>query len=325
MGSRMKLDVPLSENLARELHAFWERIFGGPGDIPLEVFLGREQEHNHNSVYLMRRGPRLAGTCNLTISKSVPTLGGFGEVATEPEFRGYGIATKLCGQAVEDFRSLGGQALFLATGNPDAARVYCRVGWRRLAGCNVMANIVTDDSPEDFLVDYFRAIDAPIAIAPATPAVRIPMIPLIVMPHDWQVLDANLTSMYSTRYCLQSSCMGLYPRYESVTEDGCGAWFAARAVAGHVVGLSTARLDCLGNCRVDGFVHKRFLDSWRDLIQAAVDWGLNHGAPVIRVLVSIEDEEKRALFESVGFGGSCPGKEFDLGGRYMRSVWMERR
>ena len=54
-----KLEVPLPEDLARELYAFWERIFG-PGDMPLELFLGSERRHNDNTVYMMRQG-RAAG------------------------------------------------------------------------------------------------------------------------------------------------------------------------------------------------------------------------------------------------------------------------
>ena len=98
-----KLEVPLPEDLARELYAFWERIFG-PGDMPLELFLGSERRHNDNTVYLMRQGERLAGTCMLTVSRAAPMLGGFGEVATEPDLRRGGVATRVCSAAVEDFR-----------------------------------------------------------------------------------------------------------------------------------------------------------------------------------------------------------------------------
>ena len=282
-------------------------------DFPPEVFLGSERRHNQNTVYLRRRGTRLAGTCVLTTSKTVPALGGLGEVATEPKFRRSGIASDLCALAVEDFRESGGQALFLGTGNPEAARIYYRLGWRRLAGSNVMANISADESPEEFLADYFRSIDPPLSVEPVTPAVRLPMVPLLLMPHDWLVLDANPAGMYSTRHCIQSSCLSLYPKYDAVVGDGSGAWFTAGTGGGQVVGMSTARLDDTGECRVDGFVHLRFLDSWRGLMEAAVAWGVGWSATRIRALLSVEDEEKQALFESLGFRGSGPGQDFALG------------
>ena len=77
-------------------------------------------------------------------------------MATSPDARRSGIATQLSRQARDDFGERGGQALFLGTGNPDAARIYFRLGWRKLAGANLMVNVMNGDSPEEFLVDYFR-------------------------------------------------------------------------------------------------------------------------------------------------------------------------
>jgi GNAT superfamily N-acetyltransferase len=118
--------------------------------------------------------------------------------------------------------------------------------------------------------------------------------------------------------------MSLYPKYEAIAKDGRGAWFTARAGGGQVVGMSTARLDDSGGCRVDGFVHKRFLDRWADLLKAAVEWCLDRGATRVRSLVAVEDEEKRSLFESLGFRAAGPGEDFQLGERAVPSVWLER-
>ena len=317
-----KLEVPLPEDLARELYAFWERIFG-PGDMPLELFLGSERRHNDNTVYMMRQGERLAGTCMLTVSRAAPTLGGFGEVATDPDLRRGGVASRLCRAAVEDFRARGGEALFLGTGNPEAARIYYRLGWRRLAGSNIWANITSDRSPEEFLVDYFRSIEPSITVAPATPHVRVPMIPLIASPHDWQVLDANPDGMFSTRYRLQRSTMGQYPKYQAVADDGRGAWFAGRAPNGGVVGLSSARLDEDGRCQVDAFTHRSFDAHWEALARAAMQWGESHGSSALRARVSVEDEQKRALFESLDFREAGPAADLEFDTWTVPSVWME--
>ena len=116
-------------------------------------------------------------------------------------------------QAVEEFVAQGGEAVFLGTGNPDAARIYHRLGWRRIAGTNVWARVTTGDSPEEYLADYFRA-PGQVNIVPGDASLRVPMIPLLVTPHDWQVLDGNLpVPMLSTRYAVQSSCMGLCRKY----------------------------------------------------------------------------------------------------------------
>ena len=316
----MGTEIPVDDGLVDELMLFWQGIFGYSPDVTRGVILGEERHDNRNVLYLTRRGEQLAGTCMTTTSVRVPMLGGFGEVATDPQFRRQGIASDLCGQAVDEFRAGGGEALFLGTGNPEAARVYHRLGWRKLAGANVMANITSADSPEEFLVQHFGD-SGPASVREATPEVRVPMIALIEAPHDWQVLDAN-ARMYSTRYCVQNSCMGLYPKYEAVTKDGRGAWFAAYTADRRVVGMSTARLDDSGLCRVDGFAHKRYMDCWKALLQTALEWGNGNGASGSWAEVSVEDEEKRSLFESTGFREAGPGEGFELDGRRVHSARM---
>ena len=173
------------------------------------VFLGDEVDHSRLVTFLERDGDTLTGTCGITISRANPRLAGFGEVATRPDYRGRGIASRLCGQAVNEFVAQGGEAVFLGTGNPDAARIYHRLGWRRIAGSYVWANVTTGDSPEEYLADYFR-LPGQVSIVPGDASLRVPMIPLLLTPHDWQVLDGNLpVPMVSIRYAMQSSCMGL--------------------------------------------------------------------------------------------------------------------
>ena len=148
------------------------------------------------------------------------------------------------------------------------------------------------------------------------------MIPLLHVPHDWQVLDSN-AGMFSTRYAVHGWCMSLYRRYAAVATDDRGSWFSAVTNSGRVVGLSTARLDSSGGCRVDAFAHKDHESVWRDLVQAAKDWGTGRGASSFEATVSVEDEDKRALFESIGFRTADRGKPFDLGGRKVESVRLK--
>ena len=321
-GRLVRTDAPMGAALAGELMEFWTGIFGGPPDVTSDVLLGEEGPYNHDTVYLTRRGGRLAGTCLLTVSKGVPSLGAFGEVATAPADRGSGTATELCGQAVEDFRDGGGQALFLGTGNPDAARIYHRLGWRKLAGAKVMALVTDGDSPEGFLVDYFRQ-RGPTTVTETTPHARVPMIPLMVTPHDWQVLDAN-AAKFSTRYVVQHRCAGLYGSYAELTADGRGTWLCAQTGDGRVVGMATARLDDSGRCRVDGFAHRSHMDSWEELIESAMSWGVTAGASRLEARLSIEDEEKRALFEKLGFRPAGDSGGFEMDGRKVRAVRLER-
>ena len=262
---------------------------------------GHEASDNRSLLYVAREGSRLAGTTHLTISNMQPDVGGLGEVAVDPQFRRSGVATSLCERARDRFLAAGGKAVFLGTVNPEARRVYHRLGWRKLASATVMALVAGDQTPEEFLVDHFRSAGDPAAaqIAPGTPADRITMIPLLLQPHDWHVLDAN-TGHISTRYAVQDWCMSLYPHYESVRADGGGDWFTLRTDSRRLVGLSSARRE--GDCvRVDCMTHRRYLGRWGDLLAEAIAWAGQQGVSVIEAIIAATDEDKRARYQALGF------------------------
>ena len=275
-----KLRIPIDEGLNDRLQAFWRDIFGDAPDIEPAVLLGSESSHNTSDLYLVEQDGRAISTTLVTTCNALPEVGGFGEVATVPEARGRGLATDLCRRSVEDFAESDGRALFLGTVNPAAARIYHRLGWRKLASSIVWALITDDRSPEAYLVDYFSA-PGPAVVEEGGPGVRIPMVPLIVTPHDWRVLDAN-TGIFSARYAIVRSCMGLYPKYQALREEGRGNWFAARDTRKRIVGLSTAVMDDSRGCRVDGFTHGASDDAWDDLLRTAVDWGQAMGRRNLR-------------------------------------------
>lgn len=319
----MRYEAPLALTLVDELMELWLPIFEDGIDLTCEALLGDETPHSRIKVYIHRLRGKLAGACLVASSDSMPSLGGLGEVATSPKARRLGIATTLTQEALGDFRARGGQALFLGTVNPAAARIYYRLGWRKLAGANLMVNVLNGESPEEFFVDYFRGIRGEtVQIKLPSPAARAPMIPLLALPHNWQVLDFN-TGMMSTRYAVQDSCLGLYRRYAAIANDGRGAWFCAGTNIGHVVGLSTARLDGKGGCRVDGFTHGDHVGTWQALIQAAIRWGVEYGAARVYADVSTEDEEKRSMFESISLTQASEGKPLDLSGRQVGTRRLE--
>ena len=319
----LRYEIPIQQDLAGELFAFWEEIFGpGDPDVPMGVFLGNEVDHSRLVTYLERDGDTLTGTCGITISRANPRLAGFGEVATRPDYRGRGIASRLCGQAVEEFEAQGGEAVFLGTGNPDAARIYHRLGWRRIAGSYVWARVTSGDSPEEYLADHYRA-PGQATIVPGDASLRVPMIPLLLTPHDWQVLDGNLpVPMLSIRYAMQSSCMGLCRKYYDLVKRDGATWFAAETNDNRLVGISTAKLGDSNTCNVDGFIHARFNDSYDALIGAAIEWGRSQGADRITTKLSVEDENKQAAFESLGFRKGNVGGTFTLDDREVAAVTM---
>ena len=181
-----------------------------------------------------------------------------------------------------------------------------------------MVNLTRDQSPEEFLVEYFTPDRS--TIGPAGPQIRVLMIPLIVTPHDWWVLDANV-ELFSCRYCVQHSCMGLFPRYSRRLQDR-GEFFAASTSDGRAVGLASARLDSSGHCWVDGFLHRNFSEAWEALIAEAANWGTDRGAVVLKARVAREDEEKVERFRDLGFEVEGAGEPFGCQGTTLSSRIM---
>lgn len=301
-------EVPLTGERVKELTEFWRNVFEMSFKEFGDVLWGLERAYNRDVVYAARAAGELSGTSHLTVSRAM---------------RGRGIAARLCGAALEGFEAGGGRALFLATSNPAAARIYGRLGWRKLPGTNVMVNVPDGRTPEEFLVDYWRetglAVSDEIEVAPATVAARVPMVPLLVTPHDWQVLDANV-KIHSTRYASQTSCMSLYPRYDEVRAGGKGEWFTAATREMRVVGLATARVQAEGACRVDAFTHAAFDDVWERLVGAATAWAGAHGAKGCCADVCVEDAGKRARLEALGFREAGPAEGFRQEGRMLEAV-----
>lgn len=316
-----RLEAPLSEETIREFSALWEEIFATSYTGFRRQMAGGENAYNQDIFYLLRENSVLAGTTHLTIARHHRELGGLGEVATPPAFRQRGVATRLCTESRDEFQEQGGQALFLGTGNSDAARIYYRVGYRQMTNANVWV-VITGDGPYEAFLEQYLGGGRPVTFSQGTEDNRIPMIPLIAAPHAWRVLDANVP-MFSTKYALQRSCMGLYPRYERLAQDGQGAWFGAYTDQGRLVGLATARLDDAAGCQVDGFTHENYRPAWTGLLQSAIAWGMGQGAAKLRATVARNDTEKTALFESLGFLQTGAGNAFHLDGVEEPALQME--
>jgi len=317
------LKPPLPEELIHGLLEFWSNLFQTDYEPFRGILTGEECGHNRDVIYLLKKDAGIVGTCHLTVAESNPALGGLGEVGTAPDFRGSGIASELCERARDDFQNTGGQALFLGTNNPAAARVYRRLGWRKLPGTNVMVFVANGHTSDAYLDDYFSG-NGSTTVSAGSAADRIPIIPLIVSPHDWQVMDAN-TDIRSTRYVEQNSCMGLYTRYAPLTQNGLGAWFAARTGQQRTVALSTACLDGRGGCQVDGFMHANFSADWEHLLQSCVSWASDQGAQSCWARVSAVDKDKMSCFEAIGFQKVGEDASFDLCGKQIKSIRLKRR
>ena len=80
----MRVEVPIKPALAQELLVFWADTFGDIPDLDPGALLGEDAGNNDYYLYVTQRDGRVGGSCMTTHSLSVPSIGGFGEVATVP-------------------------------------------------------------------------------------------------------------------------------------------------------------------------------------------------------------------------------------------------
>jgi hypothetical protein len=116
--------------------------------------------------------------------------------------------------------------------------------------------------------------------------------------------------------------MGLCRKYYNLVNGDDADWFAAKTSDGRLVGISTARMDDSNVCYVDGFAHMRFKDSWTALIEASIEWGRARSLTGFAARLSVEDEDKLAAFESLGFRKGGTGDEYTYGGRDVAALTM---
>ena len=285
-----RYDLPIAEPLIDELTNLWQSAFGDGLSWCRPVLSGGEREANRDILFLATADDQVVASCRLTINQRDPHIATLGEVATSMEHRGQGLATAVCSQAAGEFDRAGGLAMFLGTGNPNAARIYERLGWRFLPSSRVMARTSAGKVPQEFLAEYFgNQLDLPVRIEVGGPHHRIPVIPLILTPHPWLALDAN-TDIRSCRCFVQGSCEGLYRRYDELG-DGA-AWWAAVLADGRVVGISSAKLLDDGTCSVEAFAHPIAPHTHIDtLYREAIDWaGEREAEPLTSCAVGDEDK-----------------------------------
>lgn len=302
-----RVETPLDNDLIDELICFWEEIFGY--NYNRRILEGDEVRYNRNLIYIARDKTKIVGTCNLTLPCHATTVGGLGEVATSSEYRARGIASTLCKNALADFSSLGGHALFLGTENPKAEKVYGRLGWQRINGSQVWVNLIGCGSVDDFYEDYFKA-DSSIRIVEGSASQRIPLIPLIVFPHRLKMLDSN-TCMFSTTHTIQKSCMRLYPYYRNHEENPNSIWLCAVNEADSLVGLSTI-VKKEGNYIVDGFAHPSYWHMLPALITEPCSLVEQNNKEKIRAFATKEDTDKLSVFMQLGFKKVCGTDENGL-------------
>jgi GNAT superfamily N-acetyltransferase len=304
-------EAPLGDGLIKQLTTMWEDAFGGSFHW-IEDELKREPGVTKNIIYLVRNKEKIVSTCRMGRRCFAPYVGILGEVLTLEEHRGHGLARKLCSMATGEFDQNHGHALFLATGNSAAAKLYSSMGWEHMPNMAAMLR-VSEGKNEDFFVNYFeKEKELSATIYPGNSNYQHTIVPIILTRHDLTLLDWN-TSLLSTQYFVQSSCEALYPRYKEL--ETTGTWFVLKRDDGVIVGLASVKYQNNDVYSVDAFAHYDYQLDWlKPLYQDAITWAYNNGAQSIQVFCAEQDEFKKNVLEESSFEMIGKAKPFECTG-----------
>jgi ribosomal protein S18 acetylase RimI-like enzyme len=187
-----------------------------------------------------------------------PRLATLGEVYTDPAWRGHGLAPAVCRALLERFDDGGGRCIFLATGNPSAARIYRSLGfepWPR----GLMRR---DAAGPGFDDEWFAASGT--TIRPVTWGDTPRLVALYAAPNPWLSV-CWMQGLYSASVVTHDRCNSLVKHTWQATRPG--AWLGMVNAEGALVG--SGPMEPRGNEKdvigvdVDVFVHPVFPSAGR--------------------------------------------------------------
>ena len=305
-----RLVPPVDSIRLQAMCRIWEAEFNTSYAEFKQMLAGIEPENQ----FVLRAaliGDEVAGTCQITRSGDDPTIGGVGEVVVPERFRRRGIGSQLFEESCTEFFESGGQALFLGTENPAAARIYHRYGFRCIPSTENMGRVSTG-TPESFLYEYFQSAAVDFNTVPLGRRHRVQLIPFLMAPHEMVVLD-QATGFLSSRHQVLHGCMSLYSRFDKLVQSG-GQVFVTESSNHRIQALVTA-------CRhgeqaaVDGFALPGAYQAWSSAVQAATNWAGEMGSQSVEFSLAVEDDVKRQWVESLGISLTPSDQTVNIAGR----------
>lgn len=267
--------------------------------------MGKEVAVNKDIVWEAWEGDLLVGTIHVTIPRSCPTVCGLSAMATHPSVRGKGLGRILFAKIIEEFESQGVTAAFLGTSNPIAAKLYHSLGFSFLSGSHVMVRYCQGDTV-DFCREHYAPVREDCRILIDDSAIRIPMIPLVLMGGNTKVLDVN-TGLFHRDFVTQRSCMGLYPRYETLLKNG-GHFYAAVDESG-IVGAILSTMPTETGTRADFYCCDGFEGLLPKLMDICTD--------TVYLQIAECDAKKQELAKALGFSPSGHAELLKCGDVYL--------
>ena len=261
----MELKKMIAPFDASEVLEYLERIFGIEERLLEQCQLnGSEAEFNKDIVYLAYEDDTLLGMIHATIPVRTPQLAGLSAMFTTEAARGKGIGKILFGKIVEEVSAQGARLTVLGTSNPVAAKLYAKFGFGFCPGSNVMTRF-SEGNMVDFAQDYYHKKRGTVELLRGNQAMRIPIIPLVLQNEFGLILDIN-TGIFNSATITQRSCMGLFPRYEALREQG-GDYMMAFDAAGTLGAVASVSPRDNGIIRADFFA----IPAFESVVPAMID------------------------------------------------------
>jgi len=178
-----------------------------------------------------RDGEKLVGHAWAGWGLNSSPIGVVAGVVTDEHCRGRGIASALVAELCQRFDMAGGTLLFLGTTNPEARRIYERLGFRELVGSVYRRG--------EFSAARNFAPGLPTRPHAATWRDMGSILPLYLLPHPCMVMDAAI-ELPSTRLFAPWRCFRIF--WESWQSVGdAGSWELLENSPGWTVASALAR------------------------------------------------------------------------------------
>lgn len=286
-----------------------EQIFGIEERLLEERQLnGSETNFNKDIVYLAYEGDELLGMIHATIPHKTPYLAGLSAMFTTPAARGTGLGNILFGKIVDEVSSHGVRLTVLGTSNPIGAKLYSKYGFAFHQGSNVMVHF-SEGHMVDFTKDYYSSPKGNITVSHGDQSMRIPIIPLVLQSNFPLILDIN-TKIFNCTTITQPSCMGLFPRYLALKEQG-GNYYTAFDEAGTLGAVASVCKMEDGSYRGDFFALPSFESAIPNIIkEIESDFGK------VYFEIAKNDTVKNKILQQNGFTktgkGNCETANFTI-------------
>jgi len=267
----------------------------------VRVLAGGYQDISHDVFFAGLLDDRIVGTSWYGAPKDTLDVATYGRIITHQDHRRKGIATVLCALPVDEFRDLGGSAMYLGTGRTNPARlIYERLGFAHynyIEDAATIMRVIFSGNTEAFEDDYYRpgceTVLRPIHAGDLARAEILLNLPL------WAVKDSSLGIIYNTPF--EGAFFDILAHIEKPTESGfslvtrhhermMGMAYTA-AAPGAQAGQTHVRY-------LEFLVHPNYTDRGAELLTMTEQCS---SAEVFIARVAAADRDKHRIIEAAGY------------------------